>query len=65
VALRGVVLAARDGLALLDLATGRALGSVDGMQPARLLAAGTLSVTVQEADGALTGLVSAGHLSLL
>jgi hypothetical protein len=65
VALRGVVLAARDGLALLDLATGRTLGAVEGLQPARLLAAGALSVTALEADGALTGLVSAGHLSLV
>jgi putative pyrroloquinoline-quinone binding quinoprotein len=65
VALRGVVVAARDGLTLLDLASGRRLGAVGGLHPARLLAAGSLSVAALEADGTVTGLVPAGHLSLL
>lgn len=64
-ALRGVVLAARDGLTLLDLASGRRLGAVEGLHPARLLATHDLAVAALEADGGLCGLSSAGHLSLL
>jgi hypothetical protein len=63
---RGVVVAARDGLSLLELASGRPLGGVEGIQPSRLLLpGGALSVVVLEADGALTGLAATGHLSLV
>lgn len=64
-AARGVVAAARDGVTLVDLETGRILGAVAGLLPARLLAAGALSVTALEADGTVTGLTAAAHLSLL
>lgn len=65
VSAHGVVVAARDGVTLLDLRGGRVLGRADGLLPTRLLATATLSIAALEPDGAVTGLTAAGHLSLL
>ncbi len=65
VAARGVVAAAREGLALLDLRSGRRLGGVAGLHPARLEVASSGAVAALEADGTVTGLSPAGHLSVL
>jgi hypothetical protein len=62
---RGVVVAARGGLSLLDAGTGLALASAPRLSPARLVADRSLAVTVLEADGAVTRLEAGGHLSVL
>lgn len=62
---RGVVLAARGGLALLDAPSGRSVGLVEGLAPALLLAGPGLEVAALELDGAVTWLAPGGHLSLL
>ncbi len=62
---RGVVVAARDGVALLDAASGRLLAHHPGHAPARLLAAPDLALATLDADGLLTGLQAGGHLSVV
>jgi hypothetical protein len=62
---RGVVLAARGGLALLDGPSGRAVGLVEGLSPALLLAGPGLEVAALELDGSATWLAPGGHLSVL
>jgi len=62
---RGVVVAARAGVALLDAATGRLLAHAAGPAPARLLAGPDLGIAALDADGTLLGLAAGGHLSVL
>jgi outer membrane protein assembly factor BamB len=65
VLVRRVVVAARAGLSLLDATSGRTLGHVPDLFPARLVADQALGVTALERDGAVTGLAAGGHLSLV
>ena len=62
---QGVVAAAHEGLALLDLGSGRPLGLLRGLAPCRLLAGPGLTLVALEADGAVTGLATTGHLGVI
>jgi hypothetical protein len=62
---RGVVVAARDGVALLDGATGRLLAQAAGHAPSRLLAFPDLGIAALDAGGTLLGLAAGGHLSVV
>ncbi|MBK9517211.1 MAG: PQQ-binding-like beta-propeller repeat protein [Anaeromyxobacter sp.] len=62
---RGVVVASRGGVALLDAATGRPLGLAAGLSPAHLVAGPGLEVAALEVDGAVAWLGPGGHVSVL
>jgi outer membrane protein assembly factor BamB len=62
---RGLVVAARDGVALVEAAGGRLLATAPGPAPAWLAVGPDLSIAALDADGALTGLAPGGHLSVV
>lgn len=62
---RAAVLAAHEDLAVHDASTGALLGAVPGLAPVRLLVGSDLSVTAMDADGVVTSLRLATHLSVV
>jgi len=62
---RGVAVAARDGLALLDAASGRTLAHAALPAPARLAATPELALTALDAGGTVTTWATTGHVSVV
>ncbi|HEU4385419.1 MAG TPA: PQQ-binding-like beta-propeller repeat protein [Anaeromyxobacteraceae bacterium] len=62
---RGVALVPSEGVQALDEETGRLVGHVPGMAPARLLAGEDLSLHAVDAEGLVTAVRLEAHLSLL
>jgi hypothetical protein len=61
---RSAVLAAHEDLAVHDAATGALLGAAPGLAPVRLLVDPELRVAAMDADGVVTVLRLATHLSV-
>jgi hypothetical protein len=62
---RGVVLVPSEGVEALDEETGRRLGHVPGLAPARLLAGDDLALHALDAEGLVTGVRLDTHLSVV
>lgn len=65
VAVRGLLLAAGDGIACLDARTGELLGAIPGVAPVCLAVDGALRITAMDADGVVSGFGLATHLSVV
>jgi hypothetical protein len=64
-AVRGVALVPSEGVLALDEESGRALGQVPGVAPARLLAGDDLSLHAVDAEGLVSAARLEAHLSVL
>jgi outer membrane protein assembly factor BamB len=62
---RGVVLVPSEGVEALDEETGRRLGTVPGVAPARFLAAADLALHAVDAEGLVSGVRLEAHLSVV
>ncbi|BDG06492.1 outer membrane protein assembly factor BamB family protein [Anaeromyxobacter oryzae] len=65
VAARGLLLVSGEGVACLDAESGELLGAIPGVAPVRLFSDGALRLAAMDADGVVTVLGLATHLSVV